>query len=88
MAIYVVIAILVGVLAVVTFAALAVGVLSLLGVLRLERCARCGHLTATEARFPPLTCAQCRHPHLAHPIASWRHIQFRHPATRHSQPIH
>jgi predicted Zn-ribbon and HTH transcriptional regulator len=74
MVVYLIIAVLVVALAVVTLAALAIGVLSMLGVVRLARCARCGHLTLTDARLAPGSCPQCRHEHLTHPFAALHRI--------------
>lgn len=74
MAVYVVIALLVGVLAIATVAAAIIGILGLVGVLRFARCGHCGHLTVTDARTVPQSCPQCRHEYLTHPLASLHHV--------------
>jgi len=82
-ALYIVISVLVAALAVVTVVALALGVLSMLGAVRLARCSACGHLTVTDTRTAPGSCPQCRHEHLTHPLASLHHVHLRVPAIRH-----
>jgi hypothetical protein len=39
----------------------------------------CGHLTVTDARIAPQSCPQCRHEHLAHPLASLHRLPGRRP---------
>lgn len=70
MLIYVVLAVLVGLLAIATVMAQAVGLLALGGVVRLMRCSGCGHLTITDPQTKPASCPYCRHEHLAHPLAA------------------
>jgi predicted Zn-ribbon and HTH transcriptional regulator len=77
MAIYILTAALVSVLAVATAAALIIGLLGLVGFLRLAHCRHCGHLTVTDSRAAPQSCPQCRHEHLAHPLATLHHLHIR-----------
>ena len=58
--------ILVGLLALVTVTAIAVGVLGTFGGLHLLRCSQCGHLAFTARDAHPDGCGYCRHPHLTH----------------------
>jgi len=81
MALYILIAVLVCVLAVVTVFAAILGILGLFGLVRFARCGCCGHLTVTDARTAPQSCPQCRHEHLAHPLASVHQL----PALLHRQ---
>jgi uncharacterized membrane protein YdfJ with MMPL/SSD domain len=73
MAIYVVTAVLVGVLAVLTLLAFAIGVLGAFGVMQIARCALCGHLSVVAQKRAG--CAFCRHPHLAHPLTAFHRAQ-------------
>lgn len=76
MAIYIVIAALVGLLAVVAIYALAVGLLAAGGLVRMMRCANCGHFTLSGMSARPRSCPYCRHEHLAqlaHPLATLHH---------------
>lgn len=77
MAIYILTSVLVAVLATATLVAFAVGVLGAFGMLQLNRCTGCGHLTLD--RGDSSACPYCRHPYLAHPIAHLRHPHLRHP---------
>ena len=73
MAGYVVAGILVAILAVATLMALVLGLLGVFGQLRFGRCAACGHVTMSPGGTDEPSCAYCRHPHVVHPIGSWRH---------------
>lgn len=69
MAIYIVLAILIGLLGLATFAAMLIGLFAAGGVLHLARCGNCRHLViATRSG-----CPYCRHQHLAHPLTTLRH---------------
>ncbi|HEU5270347.1 MAG TPA: hypothetical protein VFU36_10530 [Jatrophihabitans sp.] len=83
MAVYIVIALLVSGLALVTVAAAIVGLLGVAGILRLARCDRCGHLTVTDARTEPQSCPQCRHERLAHPLATLHRLHLHDLSIRH-----
>ena len=61
-------------------AALYVGLLGALGLIRLVRCDCCGHLGMTTASAPLRACGRCRHGRLLHPLLSLHHAhvgQFR-----------
>lgn len=76
-----VIAILVGVLAVATAAALVLGLLGLFGLGLLTRCEHCGNaLTRTQARQSEV-CLYCGHQHLARPLGTRSRV--RHQLLRH-----
>ncbi|MGH8862689.1 MAG: hypothetical protein ACRDVG_15900 [Jatrophihabitantaceae bacterium] len=70
MAIYIAIAVLVGLLAIVSLAAMGIGLLGAAGLLRLERCLHCGHLAVATRNETPQSCPYCRHTHLVHPLAA------------------
>jgi hypothetical protein len=74
---YVVAGILIGILAIASVFALVVGLLGAFGGLSLGRCAGCGHIAVSRGE-PRTSCAYCRHPHLAQPLAAWpRHARPR-----------
>jgi DNA-directed RNA polymerase subunit RPC12/RpoP len=54
------------------------GLLGMIGQLHLVRCAACNHLTFSSADQPKLSCPNCRHPVLLHPLRAVRHS--RHPS--------
>lgn len=86
MVLYIVIGVLVGGLALASFAALVVGVLALIGGVRLERCSHCRHLFAAPTAASDgggaqsTVCPFCRHGRLFHPIATLHHAHERLPA--------
>jgi hypothetical protein len=67
----IVLAVLIGVLAVVTLLAAYVGVLGLTGADVLERCPRCRHLWLRLAAADG--CGYCRHDRLLHPMWALHH---------------
>lgn len=79
MAIYYVIVILAGALALVSFAAGAVGILGSIGAVHFERCPHCKrHLVATEGAThghvdAATDCFFCRHVSLVHPLGTLHH---------------
>lgn len=73
MAVYVVIAVLVGLLAVITLAGLVLGLLGAGGLVNLVRCTRCAHLVVLTRENTDLACPYCRHEQLAHPLMTLRH---------------
>jgi hypothetical protein len=60
-------------LAAATTAALYYGLLGMIGMFFIVRCASCGHLTSSSADRPEPSCAFCRHPILLHPLRALRH---------------
>jgi len=66
----VVIAVLVVALAILTTAALWIGLLAVLGEVGMRRCGRCGHLTVVSTNRPE-ACVYCRHAKLFHPAHAW-----------------
>ncbi|HLH29377.1 MAG TPA: hypothetical protein VKW77_10695 [Acidimicrobiales bacterium] len=50
--------------------ALWIGLLAVLGAVRLVRCERCEHLALVSVRQPLHECARCRHRNLLHPLAA------------------
>lgn len=79
MILYIVIGVLVVVVALASVAAFAVGILSLLGGMRLQRCSQCRHLYAADlieahgGSHASTGCPFCRHTALLHPLASLHH---------------
>lgn len=80
MAIYYVIVVLAGALALASFAAGTIGLLGVIGAVRLERCPRCSrHLVAADAAAHALApadqagCFFCRHVSLVHPLGALHH---------------
>jgi DNA-directed RNA polymerase subunit RPC12/RpoP len=73
MAVYMIIAVLVGALAIVTLAALVLGLLGAGGLVNLVRCTRCAHLVIIGRDDTNPICPYCRHKHLAHPLTTLRH---------------
>jgi hypothetical protein len=69
LAIEILIGILVGLLAVATTIAAVVGLAGLVGVVRLGRCQHCNRLGVTSGPEPLMSCLNCRHERVLHPIA-------------------
>jgi len=72
MAAYVIVGVLVGALAIVTLAALVLGLLGAGGLVNLARCTRCAHLVIIGRDDAKPICPYCRHEHLAHPLTTLR----------------
>ncbi|MGI8677698.1 MAG: hypothetical protein ACR2LX_03235 [Jatrophihabitans sp.] len=58
--------VLVGLLAVVSIVALAIGVFAAFGGMRLARCPQCGHMITAPSHGPSTVCPYCRHQRVAH----------------------
>jgi hypothetical protein len=68
MAVEILIGVLVAVLAVATVAAAYLGLAGVVGVIRFGRCEHCGRLGVTRAEEHLLSCLNCRHERILHPI--------------------
>lgn len=73
MIVYAAIVILAGPLAVVTLAAMVLGLLGAGELVKLVRCTCCAHLVVLARGAASPACPYCRHERLAHPLATLRH---------------
>jgi len=74
MPVEIVLAVLVGILAIVTITAAYLGILGMTGTNPLKRCPRCGHLCITSrVEGGADGCGYCRHDRLLHPMWALRH---------------
>ena len=71
-------AVLVLILASVTLAATYVGLLGVVGALRIQRCERCGHQSIQRQSADIAGCGFCRHERLFHPVRTTRRPHLGH----------
>ncbi|MGE2736779.1 hypothetical protein [Mycolicibacterium vaccae] len=64
---------LIAVLAAAATLAIFLGLANWFGGFYVVRCAQCRHLTFSTTNQPTISCTQCRHPVLTHPIHALHH---------------